>query len=153
MHNLNTLLFSTRLARIRGLFRRNFIKTGGCWIWIGRSVSHEGYGRFGVTLEPGQPQQKYGAHRVAWVLANGAIPNGLYVLHRCDNPVCVNPNHLFLGTAKDNAADRDNKQRHRYVEPWVSDELRAAIRNSSESDCEMARRYKMSRTNVIWIRK
>lgn len=51
------------------------------------------------------------AHRVAWQLANGEIPDGLCVLHKCDNPKCCNPSHLFLGTHADNAHDRDNKKR------------------------------------------
>jgi HNH endonuclease len=52
------------------------------------------------------------AHRVAWMLANGEIPDGLCVLHRCDNPPCVNVDHLFLGTHADNVADKMAKGRH-----------------------------------------
>jgi len=51
------------------------------------------------------------AHRHAWELANGLVPEGLCVLHRCDNPPCINPDHLFLGTRADNNADRDAKGR------------------------------------------
>jgi hypothetical protein len=53
------------------------------------------------------------AHRVSWAIHNGPIPDGLLVLHRCDNPACVRPDHLFLGTDKDNAADREKKGRGR----------------------------------------
>jgi hypothetical protein len=69
--------------------------------------SDEGYGY--VRWENRQWQ----AHRLQWVLVNGPIPEGLCVLHRCDNPPCVNPDHLFLGTRRDNNADMVAKSRGR----------------------------------------
>lgn len=54
---------------------------------------------------------KIGAHRFAWTMANGAIPDGLFVCHKCDNPRCVRHDHLFLGTTQDNSADRHAKGR------------------------------------------
>ena len=67
-----------------------------------------GYG--GITEDQGS-QVSVGAHRVSWKLHKGDIPDGLYVLHQCDVPSCVNPEHLFLGTAKDNAQDAVEKNR------------------------------------------
>lgn len=76
----------------------------GCWEWQG-GRDLKGYGR--VTV--GTKRKK--AHRVIWELANGPIPDGMRVCHHCDNPPCVRPDHLFLGTDKDNADDRDAKGR------------------------------------------
>ena len=82
---------------------------GDCIEWTG-TRTRKGYGviRFSPSGE------KTTAHRVAWVIRNGHIPPGLMVLHRCDNPRCVNADHLFLGSAKDNTADMVSKRRH----PW-----------------------------------
>ena len=81
----------------------------GCWIWTA-SRDKDGYG----FLKFRGKQDK--AHRVAWVLYRGEIPAGLIVCHTCDNPPCVNPEHLFIGTQKDNAMDKVGKNRSCYGE-------------------------------------
>jgi hypothetical protein len=70
----------------------------------------DGYGEVNATFEGVHYKM---AHRLAWAKANGPIPEGLKVLHRCDNPPCVNVEHLFLGTHLDNMADMTAKRRHR----------------------------------------
>ena len=80
-------------------------QVGDCVEWIGRR-DENGYGRISSG-----GLQNVGAHRVAWILANGGIPASLCVLHRCDNPPCVNVAHLFLGTVGDNNRDRSAKGR------------------------------------------
>lgn len=82
----------------------------GCWIWMGPKYS-TGYGVLWYAPIRGRPGQQIGAHRLAWMLTNGPIPDGLQVLHRCDEPFCCNPDHLFLGTRLDNMDDMASKER------------------------------------------
>ena len=78
-----------------------------CWEWIG-SKNDDGYG----SIQINKTLTK--AHRFSWQISNGEIPTGLCVLHKCDNPSCVNPNHLFLGTQQDNIIDMHKKGRLNY---------------------------------------
>ncbi len=79
-----------------------------CWPWIGKSKANFGYGMFRLN------GRVHNAHHAAWLLTNGPIEAGLFVLHKCDNPPCCNPAHLFLGTQKDNMIDKSNKGRADY---------------------------------------
>lgn len=81
-------------------------KTKSCWLWSG-ATGRGDYGHFIVK------RKLIKAHRFSWELVNGKIPSGLHCLHHCDNPPCVRPDHLFLGTDLDNARDAINKGR-----PW-----------------------------------
>lgn len=83
----------------------SILSTDECWEWIGHK-SADGYGVMHFSMKP------WLAHRLAWYLTCGEIADGLCVCHRCDNPGCCNPNHLFLGTVHDNNIDRDTKGRH-----------------------------------------
>lgn len=88
-------------------------RSGGpdaCWTWTGARLKRK-CGEYGVVWVEGKAKK---AHRVVWEAAFGRIPDATpMVLHRCDNPPCCNPAHLFLGTSTDNARDRDQKGRRR----------------------------------------
>jgi len=82
---------------------------GRCWLWIGRTKNRGGYGRLRHR------GRLVSAHRMTWILSNGSIPVGMNVCHRCDNRLCVRPDHLFLGTQKQNLDDMRKKGRSRGI--------------------------------------
>lgn len=91
--------------------RVTFEPNSGCWLWTG-NCKPTGYGELGVTDYPGAKSKKVSSHRYSYELHNGSIDDGLCVLHRCDVRCCVNPDHLFLGTKKDNYDDAVSKGRN-----------------------------------------
>lgn len=89
-----------------------------CWNWIGAS-SKGGYGRFRIN------KNIISSHRFSWVIYNGDIPNDKLVLHKCNNPPCVNPNHLYLGTNKDNSEYM--VKQNRYIKAQGEDNGRSKL--------------------------
>lgn len=87
-------------------------KSDGCWLWV-HSKTKAGYGKFIRANE------HIYAHRLSWEIHYGPVPDGLFVCHRCDNPSCVRPDHLFVGTHQDNVDDCVAKGRHLAFRPRV----------------------------------
>jgi hypothetical protein len=133
----------------------------GCWLWVG-PVDPSGYARF--TMPKARVAEM--AHRASWKLHRGDIPRGLICCHRCDTPTCVNPDHIFLGTYKENMRDASRKGRMN----WRGEEralLRGAhhpsaklsaseviaIRKSPEMGVTLAREYGVTSTQISRIRR
>lgn len=85
-------------------FEKVIINKGECWGWKG-GLAHFGYGLMKVRGKNDR------AHRISWRIHKGEIPKGKLVLHKCDNPICSNPEHLYLGTQSDNVKDIYNRNR------------------------------------------
>lgn len=117
------------------------VPEAGCWLWE-RAVLPAGYGLFGMRGRKGR--RMFLAHRVSWELHNGPIPEGLVVCHKCDVPSCVNPDHLFIGTASDNQKDCFRKGRSQALRVLKEE----AERKRSLTHCRHGHEYTLDNVYV-----
>lgn len=139
-------------------FWKQVKKTKRCWVWIGGSRNPLGYGIFDGES----------ASRVSWEFKHGPIKNGLHVLHKCDNPPCVNPKHLWLGTHLENMRDKVKKGRqprgewhHKSKLTWEKVKIiRKLYKTGKYGQRKLAKMFKMTRNpirqvikNITWTKK
>jgi hypothetical protein len=125
-------------------------KTDYCWNWK-KKPNKNGYGffKFGGS-------NNVEAHRVSWLVNFGIIPEGMYICHKCDNPMCVRPTHLFLGTPADNSNDMIKKGRqpriigHRKINYEVADQIRKD-QLSGMTNKELRERYGLAKSTISYI--
>lgn len=145
---------------LRDRFNQKWIPepNSGCWLWEG-SINSDGYGHIGAG-DPARPAFVAKAHRVSYELHCGPIPAKTLVCHRCDNPSCVNPHHLFLGSHQDNMQDRAAKKRsilcgkvgEQNNGAKISADIVNQIRQSNLSSPKASRVFAISESNVRRIR-
>jgi hypothetical protein len=125
----------------------------GCWLWTGSCKKTSGYGDVRIGYK------NVLAHRMSYAIHRGEIPDGQCVLHKCDNRSCVNPGHLFLGTYKDNAEDRERKGRGNQLSGEAHPRAKltlldvAEIRASSAPSRALGRKFGVDKAIIQRIRK
>jgi len=143
---------STEVGR-RRLLAKVTKDPSGCWLWSA-ATSGNGAHKYGwVTFN----KRQYKAHRLAWILLVGEIPPGMSVCHRCDVPLCVNPDHLFLGTHAENMEDMHRKGRlkrslEQPVRSWTANEDDVLRANYANVSAEVIAEQLGRSVRAIWVR-
>jgi hypothetical protein len=137
-------------------FKSKIILTDNCWIWSA-SKTTTGYGKFSI-VNNGTHLNVF-AHRVSFLIAYGPFNEKLFVCHKCDNPPCVNPEHLFLGTAKNNVHDMIEKNRqarglravgHHKINPEIAKEIRF-LRSQGWTYKELCQKFNLCKSTISYI--
>jgi len=136
-------------AAIINRFWKNVKKSDGCWEWIGPKFTHGKYGRFNIDYKSER------SHRFSYELHNGEIPKNMYVCHKCDNPSCVNPEHLFLGSQSSNLCDASEKGRLKFLKGLKREEvikLKEMYKTGKFTQCELGRTFGINQSEISrWL--
>jgi len=133
-------------------------KKDECWEWQGSTMLHGGYGQLSIGFN----RSPIKAHRLSYMIHYGEIPKNLFICHKCNNPLCVNPNHIYAGTPNDNWKDTINSgNAYKFINLGgeqcrahkLTNEQVDTIKNSTESSIDLANKYKVSRQSIWKIRK
>jgi hypothetical protein len=142
-------LQSHSLIKPEDVFWEKVNKTDTCWLWLS-TTNQYGYGIFLVN------KKSLRAHRYAYQLTKGEIPANMVILHTCDNPVCVNPSHLKLGTKDDNNKDSKNKMRNAFGEKnghaKLTMQQTIEIRASTEKQSVLVAKYNVNQSTISRIK-
>ena len=125
----------------------------GCWLWLG-AMGVNGYGQMHIKTN-GKWRMGY-AHRISWEIHNGPIPDKKHILHKCDNPSCANPHHLFIGDQSSNMKDKVRKGRHPRGEDCSYSRLTEndikKIRNDKRTQAEIGNEYGVTQGMISRIK-
>lgn len=151
MHTLQTMKPDIKLTGLAARLEKRTVRGESCWEWTGTRIPR-GYGAIHFD---GKSRL---AHRMAWLVRHGVLPEGLHVCHSCDNRGCVNPDHLFLGTPTDNMQDMLSKGRGRKArgeqvpQHKLTVEDVRAIKTHEGRTKDLVEIYSVSRTTIQRIR-
>lgn len=131
-------------------FSKPNIQTG-CIEWTG--TLRNGYGRLVIGSRSDGSRRTVSAHRLAYATYKGEIPKGMFVCHTCDNPACINPQHLFLGTRQDNVNDREEKGRNKIPRKLSDEDVEFIHKNKNViTGRDLAKMFSVSYTTIkhVW---
>jgi len=146
-------------VRLIDRFYGKFEITDTCWVWKGKKDKN-GYGQFYMNLDKKEISVR--PHRFSYMIFKGEIPDGLLICHSCDNPACVNPQHLFLGTQKINIQDALKKERmngpkgtKQWLAKFKDDDIREIrkLKSSGMNGNQIAKKYNVNRRVIYDILK
>lgn len=150
-----------KLERLKKSFEKHVIRKEGCWDWKG-PISKGGYPVMSCRRQIGSDR----GHKASWIIHFGEIPERMHICHKCDNPVCTNPDHLWIGTHKENNDDKIAKGRSRYKQPPIkkgSENASAVLNerkvkeikgllNEGHSSYGIGKEFGVSKTTILRIK-
>lgn len=158
---ISELTKEEKFEKLKKSFEKHVIRQEGCWGWKG-PIANGGYSVMSCRPEIGSDR----GHKASWLIYKGEIPEHMHVCHHCDNPICTNPDHLWLGTHQQNNEDKMLKGRHKWKQPphkigsenaasKLNEEQVKEIKNlisKGRSSYSIAKDYSVSKTTILRIK-